>query len=93
MTFRSKDLELRQCELKIQSSQERKEFEERLEVLKKPLYWADKRIDTFLFLRNNPQLMTSAFTALVHCNPKLASKLLVMGLGVIKCLKNARKLI
>lgn len=93
MTFRSKDLELRQCELKIQSSQERKEFGELLEALKKPLYWADKSIDTFLFIRNNPPLMTSAFTALVYCNPKLASKVLTIGLGVIKFLKNVRKLI
>lgn len=88
-----KDLELRQLELKAQASRERNEFSEHFEVLDKPLSWADKGIDTFHFLKNNPILWTSAFAALAHYKPKLASKVLAIGWGAMKLLKSAKKLI
>ena len=88
-----KDLELRQLELKAQANRERNEFSEHFEVWDKPLSWADKGIDTFHFLKNNPILWTSAFAALVHYKPKLASKVLAVGWGAMKLLKSAKKLI
>jgi hypothetical protein len=50
-------------------------------------------VDTFHFLKNNPILWTSAFAALVHYKPKLASKVLAVGWGAIKLLKSAQRLI
>jgi hypothetical protein len=88
-----KDLELRQLELIAQANRERNEFSEHFEVLDKPLSWADKGIDTFHFLKNNPILWTSAFAALAHYKPKLASKVLAIGWGAMKLLKSAKKLI
>ena len=88
-----KDLELRQLELIAQANRERNEFSEHFEVLDKPLSWVDKGIDTFHFLKNNPILWTSAFAALAHYKPKLASKVLAIGWGAMKLLKSAKKLI
>ena len=88
-----KDLELRQLELKAQANRERNEFSEHFEVWDKPLSWADKGIDTFHFLKNNPILWTSAFAALAHYKPKLASKVLAIGWGAMKLLKSTKKLI
>jgi len=88
-----KDLELRQLELIAQANRERNEFSEHFEVWDKPLSWADKGIDTFHFLKNNPILWTSAFAALAHYKPKLASKVLAIGWGAMKLLKSAKKLI
>lgn len=88
-----KDLEFRQLELKAQASRERNEFSEHFKPWEKPLSWADKGIDTFHFLKNNPILWTSAFAALAHYKPKLASKVLAIGWGAIKLLKSAKKLI
>jgi hypothetical protein len=88
-----KNLELRQQELKIQANCERKEFGEHFETWEKPLSWADKGVDTFHFLKNNPILWTSAFAALVHFKPKLASKVLAVGWGAMKLLKSAQRLI
>jgi len=88
-----KDLELRQLELKAQANRERNEFSEHFEVWDKPLSWADKGIDTFHFLKNNPILWTSAFAVLAHYKPKLASKVLAIGWGAMKLLKSAKKLI
>jgi hypothetical protein len=88
-----KDLELRQHELRVQSSRERKQFAEHFEVWEKPLSWADKGVDTFHFLKNNPILWTSAFAALAHYKPKLAGKVLAVGWGTVKLLKSAKNLI
>ena len=88
-----KDLELRQLELIAQANRERNEFSEHFEVWDKPLSWADKGIDTFHFLKNNPILWTSAFAALAHYKPKLASKVLAIGWGAMKLLKSTKKLI
>jgi hypothetical protein len=93
MSTSLKDLELRQHELKVQASRERKQFSEHFEAWEKPLAWADKGVDTFHFLKNNPILWTSAFAALAHYKPKLASKLLAVGWGAMKLLKSAKKLI
>ena len=87
------DLELRQQELINQASRERKEFAEHFEVWEKPLSWADRGVDTFHFLKNNPFLWTSAFAALAHYKPKLAGKVLAVGWGAVKLLKSAKNLI
>ena len=87
------DLELRQQELITQASRERKEFAEHFEVWEKPLSWADRGVDTFHFLKNNPFLWTSAFAALAHYKPKLAGKVLAVGWGAVKLLKSAKNLI
>ena len=88
-----KDLELRQLELIAQANRERNEFSEHFKLWEKPLSWADKGIDTFHFLKNNPILWTSAFAALAHYKPKLAGKVLAIGWGAMKLLKSAKKLI
>ena len=93
MSSSLKELELRQHELKAQASRERIEFSEHFEPWDKPLSWADKGIDTFHFLKNNPILWTSAFAALAHYKPKLASKVLAIGWGAMKLLKSTKKLI
>jgi hypothetical protein len=93
MSAALKDLELRQHELRAQASRERKQFAEHFEAWEKPLSWADKGVDTFHFLKNNPILWTSAFAALAHYKPKLASKFLAVGWGAMKLLKSAKKLI
>ena len=92
MSVTLKELELRQHELKTQANLERKEFSEHFEAWEKPLSWADKGVDTFHFLKNNPILWTSAFAALVHYKPKLASKVLAAAWGAMKLLKAAQQL-
>ena len=93
MSATLKDLELRQHELRAQARRERTQFSEHFEPLEKPLSWADKGVDAFHFLKNNPILWTSAFAALAHYKPKLASKFLAVGWGAMKLLKSAKKLI
>jgi hypothetical protein len=93
MSSQLKDLELRAQELSAQANRERKEFGEQFEVFERPLSWADKGVDAFHFLKSNPILWTSAFAALAHYKPKLASKVLAVGWGAIKLLKSAKKLI
>jgi hypothetical protein len=93
MSATLKDLELRQYELRAQANRERQQFSEHFEPLEKPLSWADKGVDAFHFLKNNPILWTSAFAALAHYRPKLASKFLAVGWGAMKLLKSAKKLI
>jgi len=93
MRVRVKELELRLHELKAQADRERKEFSEHFEAWEKPLSWADKGVDAVNFLKSNPILWTSAFAALVHYKPKLASKVLAIGWGAVKLLKSAKKLI
>ena len=93
MSEHLKALELRQHQLKLQAHRERTEFAEHFEVWEKPLSWADKGIDTVNFLRSNPILWTSAFAALAHYKPKLASKALAVGWGAMKIIKSAKKLI
>ena len=86
-------LERRRHELMIQASRERKEFAEHFEPWEKPLSWADKGVDAVNFIKGNPILWTSAFAALAHYKPKLASKALAVGWGAMKLLKGAKKLI
>ena len=88
-----KALEARQHELKIQADRERKSFVEHFEACEKPLSWADKGINAVGFLKNNPFLWTSAFAALAHFKPKLASKVLAVGWGAMKIVKGAKKLL
>ena len=88
-----KTLEARRQELQARSSRERHEFSQHFEPWEKPLSWADKGIDTFHFLKDNPLLWTSAFAALAHYKPKLASKVLAVGWGTMKLLKSAKRLI
>ena len=93
MSATLRELELRQQELTVQATRERKEFAEHFEVWEKPLSWADKGVDTYHFLKNNPILWTSAFAALAHYKPKLAGKVLAVGWGAVKLLKSAKNLI
>ena len=93
MSDKLKALEHRQHELMLQASRERKVFAEHFEAWEKPLSWADKGIDAVQFLKNNPILWTSAFAALAHYKPKLASKVLAVGWGAMKIVKSAKKLI
>lgn len=88
-----KALESRQHQLKLQADRERKACAEHFEAWEKPLSWADKGIDTVSFMKNNPILWTSAFAALAHYKPKLASKVLAVGWGAMKIVKSAKKLI
>jgi hypothetical protein len=88
-----KALEARRQQLQERSSRERREFSAYFEPWEKPLSWADKGIDTYHFIKDNPLLWTSAFAALAHYKPKLASKILAVGWGAMKLLKNAKRLI
>ena len=93
MSAQLKALELRQHELKLQADRERKAFAVHFEALETPLSWVDKGINAVSFLKNNSFLWTSAFAALAHFKPKLASKVLAVGWGVMKIVKGAKKLL
>jgi hypothetical protein len=88
-----KELEERRKSLQTQCAHERKSFAEHFEPWEKPLSWADKGIDAIQFLKSNPLLWTSAFAALAHYKPKLASKVLALGWGAVKVLKGVKKLV
>lgn len=88
-----KSLETRRAELQDKANRERKTFANQFEVWEKPLSWADKAVDVFHFLKGNPLLWTTAFAALAHYKPKLASKVLSIGWGTVKLFKSAKKLI
>lgn len=93
MSRNLKALEQRRGELERQAERERKEFAMHFKALEKPLSWADKGVDAYRFLKGNPILWTSAFAALAHYKPKLASKVLAVGWGALKVVKSAKKLI
>jgi hypothetical protein len=93
MSRDTKALEARRAELQEQSNQERRAFSAHFEPWEKPLSWADKGVDAFHFLKDNPLLWTSAFAALAHYRPKLASKVLALGWGAMRIVKTAKKLI
>jgi hypothetical protein len=93
MNDKLKALEGRQRELMLQASKERIAFAKHFEAWEKPLSWADKGMDVVHFIKSNPFLWTSAFAALAHYKPKLASKVLAMGWGAMKIVKSAKKLI
>ena len=93
MNDKLKALERRQHELILQAGRERKTFAEHFEAWEKPLSWADKGLDAVQFLKSNPILWTSAFAALAHYKPKLASKVLAVGWGAMKIVKSVKKLI
>ena len=86
-------LELRRQQLMAQANKEREAFTNHFEPWEKPLSWADKGVDAFQFLIGNPILWTSAFAALAHYKPKLASKVLAVGWGAMRLVKSAKKLI
>ena len=86
-------LQERQHQLKVQAGRERKAFSANFEPWEKPLSWADKGVDVYHFLKSNPLLWTSAFAALAHYKPKLASKALAVGWGAMKLLRGAKKLL
>ena len=88
-----KALEARRHKLQEQSSHERHEFSQHFEAWEKPLSWADKGVDAYHFLKDNPLLWTSAFAALAHYKPKLASKVLAVCWGAVKLLKSAKRLV
>ncbi len=93
MMRQTKALEARREELQMQSHRERKAFSEHFEPWEKPLSWADKGVNAFHFLKDNPLLWTSAFAALAHYKPKLASKVLAVGWGAMKIVKSVKKLV
>ena len=93
MSQKIKDLLRRRSELQIQSQRERLEFAKHFEPWEKPLSWADKGIDAFHFVKDSPLLWTSAFAALAHYKPKLASKVLALGWGALKVIKFVRKVV
>ena len=93
MSSKLKTLEQRRHALVVQAGRERKEFAEHFEPWEKPLSWADKGVDAYRFLQTNPILWTSAFAALAHYKPKLASKVLAVGWGVVKLFKSVKKLV
>ena len=93
MNEKLKSLEARRAELQAQANRERKTFANQFEVWEKPLSWADKGVDAFHFLKGNPFIWTTAFAALAHYKPKLASKALSIGWGTVKLIKSAKKLI
>ena len=86
------DLQARQRVLQDRAAQERADFALYFEPIEKPLSWVDKGIDAFNFMKSTPVLWTSAFAVLAHYKPKLASKVLAVGWGVVKLLKSAKKL-
>jgi hypothetical protein len=93
MNTQLETLKLRRQLLSAQASKEREAFTEHFEPWEKPLSWADKGVDAFQFLKGNPILWTSAFAALAHYKPKLASKVLAVGWGAMRLVKSAKKLI
>lgn len=93
MSQKLAELEARQKELQARAAQERIDFATHFEPIEKPLSWANKGIDAFNFMKNNPVLWTSAFAVLAHYRPKLASKALAVGWGAMKLLKSAKSLI
>ncbi|WP_114638528.1 YqjK family protein [Polynucleobacter necessarius] len=93
MSRDTKALHARRADLQVQCSLERKAFAAHFEPWEKPLSWADKGVDAFHFLKDNPLLWTSAFAALAHYRPKLASKVLALGWGAMRVVKTAKKLI
>lgn len=93
MTGTLNTLESRRQALQEQSNSERREFAKHFKPWDKPLSWADKGVDAFHFLKNNPLLWTSAFAALAHYKPKLASKMLAVGWGGLKFLRSIKKLV
>lgn len=93
MSEKLEALEHRQRELIVQANRERKAFAEHFEAWEKPLSWADKGMDAVHFLKSNPILWTSAFAALAHYKPRIASKVLAVGWGAMKIVKSAKKLI
>jgi hypothetical protein len=93
MSLKLVDLEARQKVLQARAAQERADFALHFEPIEKPLFWADKGMDAFNFVRNSPVIWTSAFAVLAHYKPKFASKVLAAGWGTMKLLKGAKSLL
>ena len=87
------DLERRRRVLQERAAYERNEFALHFESIEKPLYWADKGIDAFNFIKGHPLVWTSAFAILAHFKPKVASRVLAVGGGTMKLLKSAKNLV
>jgi hypothetical protein len=88
-----KALEQRQRELQHRAAVERRELAIHFEPWEKPLSWADKGVDVFHFVKNNPALWSTAFAVLVHYKPKFASKALALGWGAMKLLKGVKSIL
>ncbi|CAM3763156.1 YqjK-like family protein [Polynucleobacter arcticus] len=93
MSLKLAELEVRQKVLQERAAQERADFALHFEPIEKPLFWADKGIDAFNFVRSSPVIWTSVFAVLAHYKPKLASKVLATGWGAMKLLKSAKNLL
>lgn len=87
------ELEARQRVLQERAGRERTDFAFHFEPIEKPLSWADKGIDAFNFVKGSPLVWTSAFAILAHFKPKIASKVLAVGWGTMKLLKNTKNLL
>lgn len=87
MTGRLRMLEIRQQELKTQCNRERRDLGEHINLLAKPLTWANKGLNAIQFFKNYPLLLTGVFVGLTTYKPKLASKVLAV-LGVVRLLKS-----
>jgi hypothetical protein len=86
-------LERRRATLQVQAGKERSDLALHFEPWEKPLSWADKGVDIFHFFKNNPIILTGAFAALAHYKPKLAGRVLSVGWGAMKLIKNTKSLI
>lgn len=86
-------LERRRVALQVQAGKERGDLALHFTPWEKPLSWADKGVDVFHFFKNNPIILTSAFAALAHYKPKLASRVLSVGWGAMKLIKSTKSLI
>lgn len=93
MSLHLAELKARQKTLQARAAHERTQFAKHFEPIEKPLSWADKGIDAFQFMKNNPILWTGAFAVLAHYRPKLASKVLAVGWGSLKLLKGVKTLL
>jgi len=90
MTSTIKALESRRQQLQLQAARERAAFIVHFEPLDRPFRWFDQGIGVIQFIKDTPILWTSAFALLAHYKPKMASKALVVGSGVIKLLKSVK---
>jgi hypothetical protein len=87
MTGRLRILEIRKQELKTLCNRERIDLGVHINLLAKPLAWANKGLNAIHFFKNYPLLLSGVFVALTTYKPKLASKLLAV-VGVVKLLKS-----
>ncbi|MBU3614324.1 YqjK-like family protein [Polynucleobacter sp. Latsch14-2] len=93
MNSKLKALQQRRVALQDRAALERRNLSLHFEPWQKPLTWADKGIDAVNFIKSNPIVWSTAFAALAHYKPKLASKTLAIGWGALKLLKGAKSIL